>query len=805
MQLSGQHAARVPRQRLLIVVTVVLGLALVAGGLVGLSPVTSAAPAVRNLRTGVWSDSSTWSGGKLPLAGEPAAIAAGTTVTVAGSVQAAGVNVEAGGRLAFDPNGSAELTSTRNIVVNGTLSMRPASSSVVQAIRFAGVDAARIVGGGMDPVDSDVGLWVMGAGQLDLAGTPKTGWTRAAGSVGAGAAEVPLQTAPTGWQAGDDVSIAPTAKPDGGSDFYKGFDESAVAGSSSGSVRLATPTRRAHPEVNGQWGAEVMNLTRNVRIEGTAAGPAHVFIRSSKPQSIRYTQIRHVSALKGSATPEGKSGRYGLHFHMMGEASRGSVVEGVVVRDAGSHTFVAHASHGITFRDDISYNNVRDAFWWDPSPNNREPGDPTNDTLIDGSIVAKSLGVPDDNRDYRLSAFNLGMGRNNTIRNSTAVGTGGTAGSAGFGWPEDAGQNIPGNGVWTFNQGNVSHNNHDNGLFVWQNTDTLHDVSNFVSYHNGSYGIEHGAYINSYRYANATLYGNGKAGINTKAKPKPMRPLSFENLIVDGGGSTPHGLVSFDHVAEDDPLPTLFFCTVFKGQTGAAVGLSTGSEHRAPEIMDFVESQLSGAQFSMKSLLSGTRIRVQNGGAAFQLDAAGNRTTISPFVTVRGGCQPGPTTPPGLPGAPSPNPPPTPGPAPGPAPGPTTTQPGPSPTSTTKPPPPPTPTTAPPTTQPPGTTQPPPAPPPPPTVQPRITAPASGATVNGIAMVTVTADGITGIRRVDLYADGVREQADYRGPFLFAWPAFTVPPGTHTLRAVLIRTNGSSLRSAPVTVETTGR
>jgi hypothetical protein len=269
--------------------------------------------------------------------------------------------------------------------------------------------------------------------------------------------------------------------------------------------------------------------------------------------------------------------------------------------------------------------------------------------MIDGSIVARLVGVPDDNRDYRLSGFNLGMGHGNTIRNSTAVGTGGTAGSAGFGWPEDAGQNLPGNGVWTFNQGNVSHNNHDDGLFAWQNTDTLHDVSNFVSYHNGSYGIEHGAYINSYRYADAILYGNGKAGINTKAKPKPMRPLSFENLIVDGGGSSPNGLVSFDHVADDDPLPTLFFCTVFKGQTGAAVGLSTGSEHQAPEIIDFVESQLSGTQFSMKNLLAGTRIRVQNGATAFQLDAGGSRTAIGPFVTVKGGCQPGPTSPPGLP------------------------------------------------------------------------------------------------------------------------------------------------------------
>jgi Big-like domain-containing protein len=578
-------------------------------------------------------------------------------------------------------------------------------------------------------------------------------------------------------------------RADGGSDFYKGFDESTVAGSSSSSIRLTTPTRRAHPEVNGQWTAEVMNLTRNVRIEGTVAGPAHVFIRSTRPQSIKYTQIRHVGVLKGSATQAGMSGRYGLHFHMMGNASRGTIVEGVVVRDAGSHTYVAHSSHGITFKDDISYNNVQDAFWWDPSPSNREPGDPTDDILIDASIAAKSLGVPDDNRDYRLSAFKLGMGHGNTVRNSTAVGTGGTSGSAGFGWPEDAGQNIPGNGVWTFNQGNVSHNNHDDGLFVWQNTDTLHDVSNFVTYHNGSYGIEHGAYINSYRYANASIYGNGEAGINTKAKPKPMRPLSFENLIVDGGGSSPSGLVSFDHVADDDPLPTLFFCTVFKAQTGAAVALSTGSEHRAPEIMDFVDSQFSGTQFSMRNLLAGTRIRVQNGGLAFQLDAAGNRTTIGPFSTLRGSCQPGPISPPGLPGAPSP--------APAPAPSPTTTQPAASTTTTIRPPPAPSTTQAVPTTAQP--------PPPTPAAQPRITSPASGSMVNGVALVSVSAEGLTGIRRIDLHVDGVREQADYHRPFLFAWTAFALPAGSHTLRATLVRTDGTTVRSAPVTVESTGR
>jgi G8 domain-containing protein len=175
MQFSGQHAARPPQPKLVIVVTVILGLAVTAGGLVLVIPSTDAAPYVRNVRSGAWSDPSTWSGGHVPLASDPATIAGGTTVTVAGPVQAAGVTVDAEARLAFDPNSSATLVSTRNIIVDGTLSMRPASSSIAQTIRFTGVDATRFVGGGMDPVDSDVGLWVMGAGQLDLAGTPKTG------------------------------------------------------------------------------------------------------------------------------------------------------------------------------------------------------------------------------------------------------------------------------------------------------------------------------------------------------------------------------------------------------------------------------------------------------------------------------------------------------------------------------------------------------------------------------------------------------------------------------------------------------
>jgi hypothetical protein len=130
---AGQHAARASRQTL-VIVSVALGLVLVAAGLVLVIPSTNAAPALHSVGSGAWSDPSTWSGGRVPGAGDPATIGSGTTVTVTGQTQVAGVTVQAGGRLAFDPDASATLASTRNIVVGGTLSMRPASASVVQTM-----------------------------------------------------------------------------------------------------------------------------------------------------------------------------------------------------------------------------------------------------------------------------------------------------------------------------------------------------------------------------------------------------------------------------------------------------------------------------------------------------------------------------------------------------------------------------------------------------------------------------------------------------------------------------------------------
>jgi hypothetical protein len=92
-----------------------------------------------------------------------------------------------------------------------------------------------------------------------------------------------------------------------------------------------SPVPRARADVPA---AEVLNLTRNVRIEGTPGGRSHVFIRNDVPtiHTIRDVALRYLGPRKGKKKV---LGRYALHFHMCGASTKGSAVEATVVRDAG--------------------------------------------------------------------------------------------------------------------------------------------------------------------------------------------------------------------------------------------------------------------------------------------------------------------------------------------------------------------------------------------------------------------------------------------------------------------------------------
>lgn len=87
--------------------------------------------------------------------------------------------------------------------------------------------------------------------------------------------------------------------------------------------------------------------------------------------------------------------------------------------------------------------------------------------------------------------------------------------------------------VWEFDR-NLAHNNKTSGIFVWQNSDLPHVISDFTAYRVGKQGIEHGAYRNSYRYAGISLTETGNALMN-HALPRVGIPLTFEDITTDGG------------------------------------------------------------------------------------------------------------------------------------------------------------------------------------------------------------------------------------------------------------------------------
>jgi hypothetical protein len=522
----------------------------------------------------------------------------------------AGLEVAPGELVEFDPRADTTLEVERNVLVLGRLRMRP-DPGVTHTLRFVGVDESLMAGGGMEVRPSDVGLWVLG--RLDIAGTPKTEWAWAAGGLLAGQETVELDRPPVGWLPGDEVAVTPTAP---GLLAWLRYDVRTVLSVDGTTVRLTEPLAHDHPavEVGGRvLTAEVLNLTRNVRVEGTPAGRAHVMVLGGR-QQISHAVFRYLGPRQADGQyTRGVPGRYPLHFHQVGDGSRGSLVEGVVVRDSGHRGLVPHESHGITFRRCITHNTYDEPYWYDLGGDTRTPQPPSHDlTLVE--CVASLVKVDPAHQGYTLTGFLLGNGDRNRCVGCVAVGVQGNKNASGFLWPEGAGI---GSGLWDFDQC-VAHNNRVNGLFAWQNGPDPHEIRNYTAYHNGGAGIADGAYVHGYQYHDSHLTGNGWSGLDVHANSHGSSavPLTFENLTVDAAGD--YAVRVLKHTLPPGGTTVLRNCA-FRGYRKAAVGFTyTGSNGpTTADRLDIVDCQrderLPWVEF-LAPLMPGSLVRVIENG-----------------------------------------------------------------------------------------------------------------------------------------------------------------------------------------------
>ncbi|HEX8803385.1 MAG TPA: hypothetical protein VF743_04305, partial [Acidimicrobiales bacterium] len=532
-------------------------------------------------------DAATW-GGTVPGAGDTAVVDKPVLLDV--DARVAGVRVGAGGELVFDPAASRTLTSTGNVAVEGALRMVPESAAVAHRLVFDGVDEAAFVGSHTHvPLDTDVGLWVTGSGVADLVGTPKTAWTHAAGPLEAGATTLTVDDA-TGWHTGDEVVVTPTEPPtvDGYAEHHDRRVLRAVDGTR---ITLDRPLDHPHPEVTVREGvthrAEVLNLTRNVAVEGTEAGRSHVMVLATVPQTITHVGLRHMGPQQDE---EGVLGRYGLHFHMSGDGVRGSVVEGVVVYDGGGHAFVAHLANGVTFRDCVAHDTAEDAYWWDPG-SEEDPGDTPSNDIVYERCVADLVRYGSDK--YGLAGWALGAGSGNVARDCVAVAImGGAESSSGYTWPA----NSRDGSTWTF-EGNLAHNIPNSGIYFWQNNVGRTITDRFTAYH-CNYGIIAGAYSNLASYRDTTIYGCGTVGLHISALPD--RPsgsgdtITYEGLHVDQAGLTEYAVDVSKHLADSERETLVSGCT-FTGGTRAQVGFPSGGENH--QLYHFRDCTFEGNEF----------------------------------------------------------------------------------------------------------------------------------------------------------------------------------------------------------------
>ena len=278
------------------------------------------------------------------------------------------------------------------------------------------------------------------------------------------------------------------------------------------------------------------NLSRDINFRNLRR---IIFLDGAGRSTLRYFTI------SDSGTPT--AGDFPLHFHLNGDSTRGTIVEGVVVVNGANHAFVPHGSHGITFKDTIAKNTKGDAYFWNKPGSNsacvKGVGcgtiDNSNDTLYDHALADGVSG------GRHVTGFLLAAGENTTVRNSAAINIVGSPNArfcSGFKWPEysnGSGRNQP--IVWNFKNNYSFSPSGCDGINVWQNDSTLHLIDGF----SGS-GIDHGAYNNGYLYRNVNVTNvlvhaagwrmeNSHAGdvVTVKHRSDSTPTFVFENVTVD--------------------------------------------------------------------------------------------------------------------------------------------------------------------------------------------------------------------------------------------------------------------------------
>ena len=501
----------------------VLCLALLVPSLVitpQVSEVLAQVPPVSTVRSGRWSDPGVWSVRRPPALGEAVVVAAGHEVTydVHSDVEIGRLLVQGAVRFARDRSTRLDVG---NVVVDrgGYLAIgtpgAPMPAGVTAEIRLVISPSARCVGG-TSFVERDIGVWVFAGGRWDVFGTPvRATWTKLAAPVPVGTSTVQVVGDTTDWPVGAWIVVTPTDLPDLEYDeaqTYPQYEErqirQVVRRAGSTEITLDSPLRYRH-EAAGDATGEVALLSRNVVITSKYPGRAmqgHTIYLQGATGGIGYTEFRDLGNFACL-------GRYPVHFHMMGDTSRGMRVRGASIWRSDNNFMNIHGASGITVEDTVGYRASGVGYF----VGELAAGMESVDNVLVGNLAARvvyregQLRSPANSR-HRATGFWI-HSHNSALIGNVASGTWSFGNPSGFHLAEQM-HTTPGYATLLMVR-NEAHSTTGAGLFTWVNGGPVDHVVDFRAWRNNYAGIQWGAYGNQMRVHRATLFENRRYNFQT--------------------------------------------------------------------------------------------------------------------------------------------------------------------------------------------------------------------------------------------------------------------------------------------------
>jgi RNA polymerase sigma factor (sigma-70 family) len=342
---------------------------------------------IRSAQSGPWSSSDTWEGGNVPGEGARVQIRTGHAVTydvppkVGARVGSLIRSIHVAGTLTFARDRSTWLEV-------GLIKIQPGDDASENGfdcdahVLEPKADEPRPaleVGTANDPIPAQYTATIQlryfdgmdrescpaivcCGGRMDFHGAPLSRtWVKLGAPATAGATEVTLAEPVSGWRPGDRVILTSTAKQnllkkasedertDRGSTRDNSETEERFIKAING-AKLTLDKPLAHDHVcDGDYRAEVANLSRNVVVQSAPAGPrGHTMYHRHSAGSIGYAEFRHLGK-------EGVLGRYSLHFHLAGDTMRGSSVIGASIWDSENRWLTIHGTNYVVVRDCVGY------------------------------------------------------------------------------------------------------------------------------------------------------------------------------------------------------------------------------------------------------------------------------------------------------------------------------------------------------------------------------------------------------------------------------------------------------------------